>query len=42
VFVIDAAGVIQFVYANPDYRVRLDAEPLLEMAREVVPPATGE
>jgi peroxiredoxin len=42
VFVIDAAGVIQFVYANPDYRVRLDAEPLLEMAREILPPATGE
>ena len=42
VFIIDADGVIQFVYANPDYRVRLDTEPILEMAREVLPPATGK
>jgi peroxiredoxin len=42
VFIIDAAGVIQFVYADPDYRVRLDAAPLVEVARDVVAPATSE
>ena len=33
VFVIDAAGVIQFVYVNPDYRIRMSSELLLTAAR---------
>lgn len=42
VFIIDAAGVIQFVYADPDYRVRLDAAPLVEVAHDVAAPAIDE
>ena len=30
VFVIDAKGVIKYVYSNPDYRVRLKGEDLLK------------
>jgi peroxiredoxin len=33
VFIIDANGVIQFSYANPDYRIRLSSELLLAAAR---------
>lgn len=33
VFIIDAKGVIQFSYANPDYRIRLSSELLLTAAR---------
>jgi len=33
VFVIDAKGVIQFVYVNPDYRIRLSSELLLTAAK---------
>lgn len=39
VFVIDAAGIIQFAYSNPDYRTRLP-ERLLRAAVEAV--AAGE
>lgn len=30
VFVVDAKGVIKYVYSNPDYRVRLKGEELLK------------
>lgn len=33
VFIIDAKGVIQFVYVNPDYRIRLSSELLLTAAK---------
>ena len=33
VFAIDADGIISFVYANPNYRVRLPADELLEVAK---------
>lgn len=33
VFVIDGKGVVQFVYVNPDYRIRLSSELLLTAAR---------
>ena len=33
VFIIDAKGVIQFSYVNPDYRIRLSSELLLAAAR---------
>jgi len=33
VFIIDANGVIQFNYANPDYRIRLSSELLLTAAK---------
>jgi peroxiredoxin len=35
VFVIDAAGVIQFHYVNPDYRIRVPARLIMEAARSV-------
>ncbi len=35
VFILDAAGIVRYVYANPDYKVRLAAAPLLEAAHEV-------
>jgi peroxiredoxin len=35
VFIIDRAGVIRFVYANPDYTVRISPEVLLEAAQRV-------
>ncbi|MDH7603699.1 MAG: peroxiredoxin-like family protein [Melioribacter sp.] len=34
VFIIDDKGVIQFEYVNPDYKVRLKGNILLEIARE--------
>lgn len=37
VFLIDIEGVIQFVYANPDYKVRLDPEIILETAKALTP-----
>jgi peroxiredoxin len=37
VFVVDAAGIIQFHYVNPDYRVRVPGSLILEAAR-----STGE
>lgn len=33
VFIIDGKGVVQFVYVNPDYRIRLSSELLLTAAR---------
>ena len=33
VFIIDGKGIVQFVYANPDYRIRLSSELLLTAAR---------
>jgi peroxiredoxin len=35
VFAIDTDGVISFAYANPNFRVRLPAEELLEVARTI-------
>jgi peroxiredoxin len=35
VFIIDRAGVIRFVYANPDYTVRITPEALLEAAQQI-------
>ena len=36
VYVIDASGEISFVYANPNYKVRLSAEALKEAADKVL------
>ena len=33
VFIIDVNGVVQFVYVNPDYRIRLSSELLLTAAK---------
>lgn len=33
VFIVDAAGVVQFVYVNPDYRIRLASDLLLAAAK---------
>jgi peroxiredoxin len=33
VFILDAKGVVQFAYVNPDYRIRLSSELLLTAAR---------
>lgn len=33
VIILDRKGVIQFLYANPNYRVRLDGDNLLDAAR---------
>jgi peroxiredoxin len=38
VFLIDRGGVIRFRYANPDYKIRIDTESLLEAARRVAAP----
>jgi peroxiredoxin len=35
VFVVDAAGVIQFSYAHPDYRVRIPADVVLSAVRAI-------
>ncbi len=35
VFLIDREGVIRFRYFNPDYKVRIDNDSLLEAARRV-------
>jgi peroxiredoxin len=37
VFIIDAAGVIRFVYSNPDFRVRLSAQELSQAAAALAP-----
>lgn len=37
VYVIDAKGIIRFAHVNEDYKVRLEAEKVLEAAREVNP-----
>ncbi len=36
VFAIDRDGIIAFTYANPDYKVRLPADELLAVAKEIV------
>lgn len=36
VFIIDSNGVIRFVHANPDYKVRIRSDALLTAARRVV------
>jgi peroxiredoxin len=36
VFVVDRRGVIRYVYANADYRVRIDPQALLAEARRVL------
>lgn len=38
VFAIDADGVIAFGYANPDYKVRLPADELLDVAAKLTGP----
>lgn len=35
VFILDAGGVVRFLHADPDYKVRLAAGPLLDAARAV-------
>lgn len=35
VFIIDSSGVIRFVHANPDYKVRIRSDALLSEARRV-------
>ncbi|MCK7593520.1 peroxiredoxin-like family protein [Pseudomarimonas salicorniae] len=35
VFVVDAAGIIQFHYVNPDYRIRVPGALILEAARSL-------
>jgi len=37
VFVVDEKGVIQFVYSNPDYKVRLSPEKILKAAKDNAP-----
>jgi len=37
VFIIDRSGAIRFRYSNPDFRVRLGADPLWKAALQVVP-----
>ena len=36
VFIVDTDGVIDFVYSNPDYKVRLKPEELEKAAREAL------
>ena len=33
-FIVDTDGVIRFDYINPDYKVRIDPEKVLEAAQE--------
>ena len=33
VFIVDREGVVRFVYSNPDYKVRIDIDDLIEAAR---------
>jgi peroxiredoxin len=35
-YVVDQAGVVRFAFVNPDYKVRVDSERLLEEARAAV------
>ena len=37
VFIIDASGVIRFVYSNPDFRIRLRAQELWKAAAPLAP-----
>lgn len=36
VYVVDTRGVVHFLYYNPDYRVRLDTQKLLDVATKLV------
>ena len=36
VFAVDRDGVIAFAYSNPDYKIRVPADELLSVAREIV------
>jgi peroxiredoxin len=38
IFIVDSSGQIKFVYANPDFRVRLDNEQLIAAATTAVKP----
>ena len=38
VFAIDKDGIIRFAYANPDYKVRVSADELLELAESMAGP----
>jgi peroxiredoxin len=40
-YVVDRSGNIEFAYANPDYRVRVDAQTLLAAARQEIAPTTS-
>jgi peroxiredoxin len=33
VFIIDTTGTIRYVYSNPDYKVRLNADALMAAAQ---------
>lgn len=35
-YVVDRSGLIQFVYSNPDYKVRIDPKELLKAAQEAL------
>jgi peroxiredoxin len=35
VFIVDTDGIVRFDYVNPDYKVRIDPDELLEAARKV-------
>ncbi|HEY2401556.1 MAG TPA: peroxiredoxin-like family protein [Steroidobacteraceae bacterium] len=37
VFIVDASGIIRFVYSNPDFRVRLHANELWQAAKPLAP-----
>lgn len=39
VFIVDRSGVIQYVYSNPDFRVRLHADALWQAATRFAPSA---
>jgi peroxiredoxin len=41
VFIIDRAGIIRFVYSNPDFRVRLSGHGLWEAAARLAPGSEG-
>lgn len=40
VFIIDASGVIRYVYSNPDFRIRLRAQELWKAAAPLAPART--
>jgi peroxiredoxin len=40
VFLVDASGVIRFVYSNPDFKVRLGAQELWNAAAPLAPTST--
>lgn len=42
VFIVDASGVIRFVYSNPDFHVRLSANDLWQAAKPLAPNSLPE